>query len=229
MNLIAPEVIGNMSCKISSFLPTSVLTESGLKGLISAANGTPDDFAKVANIKLKGKSFPNSVFFCTFTISKYKTDMNNNDVIRRVRYTFDLKDDKMMKLFLSGGKEITRAELSAWLKRDDDPEVVAIYDVDLAAFLNGFIIAKRGKKDDTTPVAEKRLNNNGILRKLKIALNLKTEDMVEIMKLAGIRVSAHEITALFRRPDQNQYRVCKDQFLRNFLFGMQKKYRPEPE
>ncbi|WP_370089702.1 DUF1456 family protein [Ekhidna sp.] len=153
--------------------------------------------------------------------------MNNNDILRRIRYTFNLGDDKVIKLFKHGGKEVTREQISDWLKKDDDEAQKPIYDVDLAAFLNGLIIKHRGKKDGETPKPEKSLNNNQVFRKLKIALNLKDEDIIAIMNLANFEVSKHEISAIFRKPTQKQYRVCKDQFLRNFLQGLQIKYRGE--
>lgn len=151
--------------------------------------------------------------------------MNNNDILRRIRYTFDLSDDKVIKLFKHGGKEVTRVQISEWLKKDDDEDQKPIYDVDLAAFLNGLIIKHRGKKDGEQPKPEKSLNNNQVFRKIKIALNLRDEDIVQIMDLAEFEVSKHEINAIFRNPTQKQYRVCKDQFLRNFLQGLQVKYR----
>lgn len=151
--------------------------------------------------------------------------MNNNDVIRRIRYTFDYSDDKMMEIFALAGVEVTRAQLSDWLKRDEDPNFKGIYDKQLATFLNGFITLRRGKKEGPAPKPEKTLNNNLILRKLKIALNLKDTEMVEIFDLVDMRISKHEINAFFRKPTQSQFRFCKDQFLRNFLYGMQKKYR----
>lgn len=151
--------------------------------------------------------------------------MNNNDVIRRVRYTFDFNDDKMMEIFALADVEVTRAQISEWLKKDDDPEFKGIYDKDLARFLNGFINLKRGKKEGPQPKPEKTLNNNLILRKLKIALNLRDDEMVEIFDLVDMRISKHEINAFFRKPTQSQFRFCKDQFLRNFLYGMQKRYR----
>jgi len=61
--------------------------------------------------------------------------------------------------------------------------------------------------------------------KLKIALNLKAEDVLEIMELAGFLMSKHELSAFFRKPGHKHYRECKDQILRNFLKGMQLKYR----
>jgi len=60
--------------------------------------------------------------------------------------------------------------------------------------------------------------------KLKIALNLKAEDVLEIMGLAGFCLSKHELSAFFRKPDHKHYRDCKDQVLRTFLKGMQLKY-----
>lgn len=151
--------------------------------------------------------------------------MSNNDILRSLRYTFDFGDDKMIKLFGLGGKSVTRSEVSDWLKRDEDPDFKGIYDKDLAFFLNGLIIDKRGKKDDSIPVAEKTLTNNMILRKLKIALELKDEDILEMLGQMGLTISKHELSAFFRKPTQSQYRLCKDQVLRNFLRGLQMKYR----
>jgi len=42
-----------------------------------------------------------------------------------------------------------------------------------------------------------------------------------------MHISKHELSAIFRKPGQKQYRECKDQFLRNFLYGLQFKERPE--
>ncbi|ABG60338.1 DUF1456 family protein [Cytophaga hutchinsonii] len=153
--------------------------------------------------------------------------MNNNDIIRRLRYTFDFNDDKMIQLFALADQQVTRAEISNWMKKDDDPDFKELYDKELAVFLNGFIIDKRGKKDGQTPVAEKSLNNNIIFRKLKIALNLQDDDILDILELADMRFGKHELSALFRNPDQSQFRPCKDQVLRNFIHGLQLKYRKE--
>jgi len=158
--------------------------------------------------------------------------MTNNDIIRRVRYIYDLNDDKMMKAFALGGYPATRAEISDWLKKDDHADFVSIYDQRLANFLNGFITMRRGKKDGVEMVAEKRLDNNQILRKLKIALNFKDTDILEVLDLAGIKFSKHELSAFFRKKGQRQYRQCKDQFLRKFLIGLRikiKKEEPYPE
>jgi len=153
--------------------------------------------------------------------------MTNNDVLRKIRYTFNYPDDIMMDLFKKGGLEVSREQLSNWLKKEDAPDYKNIYDKQLAYFLNGFISKHRGNKDGAVPHAEKSLNNNIILRKIKIALNLKVEDIVDILSDMDIRVSKHEVSAFFRKPGQSQYRPCLDQFFRNFLMGMQKRYRKD--
>lgn len=153
--------------------------------------------------------------------------MENNNVLRSLRYTFKLNDAKMLTVFSQAGHEVAPLQISKWLKKEDEAGYEPIYDIDLAYFLNGFIIEKRGKKDDKIPVAEKRLSNNIVLRKIKIALNLKDEDMLEILALADFKVSKHELSAFFRKPTQTQYRPCKDQILRYFLQGLTKKYRPQ--
>ena len=151
--------------------------------------------------------------------------MDNNDIIRRIRYAFDINDSKMIELFGLGDVQVTRAQISSWLKKDVDPDYVTLPDFQLAVFLNGLIVDKRGAKEGPKPIPENRLNNNIILRKIKIALNLKDEDLLELLKLADLQISKHELSAFFRKPGQSQYRECKDQILRNLLRGMQMKYR----
>ena len=128
-------------------------------------------------------------------------------------------------LVLGGGCSGFQYDLSLEEKKEEEEEFQSLHDIKLATFLNGLIVKKRGKKDGEQPKPEKTLTNNLILRKLKIALNLKDEDLIQILKLAELNVSAHEISAFFRNPSQPQYRPCKDQILRNFLHGMQLKYR----
>lgn len=159
--------------------------------------------------------------------------MNNNDILRRVRYTFDFKDSKMMDLMSLPDHQATREQISAWLKKEDDPDQQECSDTQLAIFLNNLITDVRGKKEGPQPELPKRLTNNIVFMKLKIALNLKAEDVLEILALAGFKLSKHELSAFFRKPTHKHYRECKDQVLRNFLKGLQLKYRdnavPETE
>lgn len=153
--------------------------------------------------------------------------MKNNVVLRQLRYIFNLSDNEVIKLFAQAEVVVTKSQVVSWLKKEDDKDYVVISDPEFASFLNGLINEKRGKREGPQPEPEKRLNNNIIFRKLKIALNYRDTDIMAAFKLADLAISKHEISAIFRNPRQNQYRVCEDQFLRNFLFGLQLKLRPK--
>ena len=154
--------------------------------------------------------------------------MTNNDVMRRVRYIFNFNDSKMIAIFRLAGLEVTRAQVSDWLKRDHDPAFVGCSDIVLATFLNGLISEKRGARDGLAPIPESRLTNNIVFTKLKIALALKSDDILDLLILADMRISPHELSAFFRKPGHKHHRLCQDQVLRNFLRGMQIKFRDNP-
>lgn len=152
--------------------------------------------------------------------------MTNNDILRRVRYTFDLKDNAMVEIFALADFNATEQQVAGWLKKEDDQAFIELSDTELAAFLNGFINLKRGKREGEQPKPEEFLNNNMVFQKLRIALNLKAEDIIEILQLVDFSLSKHELSAFFRKPDNKHYRECKSQILRNFLLGVQRQVRP---
>lgn len=152
--------------------------------------------------------------------------MTNNDILRNLRYTFNLSDTRMIEIFALADFKTDRTQISNWLKSDEDVDYKSINDQTFATFLNGFINKRRGKKDGPLPVAEKNLNNNIIFRKLKIALDLKSDDILDLLDLADFRLGSSELTAFFRKDGHKHYRDCKDQVLRNFLQGLKLKHRP---
>lgn len=153
--------------------------------------------------------------------------MNNNDILRCISDIFDFNDSKLIAIFGLADHQITQRQVSSWLKKDDDPAYQDCRDTQLAIFLNGLINDKRGKKEGAQPELEKHLTNNTILVKLKIALNLKSEDILEILNLADFSISSHELSAFFRKPGHKHYRDCKTHVLQGFLKGLQLKYHPD--
>jgi len=151
--------------------------------------------------------------------------VNNNDVLRRIRYAFDYKESKIIEIFDLADLKVTPEQIGNWLKKDDDPSFKECSDSQLATFLNGLIYDRRGRKDGPQPIPEQRINNNIIFRKLKIALDMKAEDILDILKLTDTHISKHELSALFRKPGHKHYRNCEDQILHNFLNGVHLKYR----
>jgi len=153
--------------------------------------------------------------------------LSNNDIMRRTRYTFDFSDSEMIAIFASADHQVTRAQISDWMKKETDTAYQVCDDPSMAIFLNGLINTKRGKKEGAQPEIEQQLTNNIIFRKLKIALNLTAEGVIEFLELADHSISKHELSAFFRKPTHKHYRQCQDQILRKFLQGMQQKIRPE--
>jgi uncharacterized protein YehS (DUF1456 family) len=133
----------------------------------------------------------------------------------------------MINIFGQADQEVSRSQISSWLKKDDDSEQQPCDDRTLACYLNGLINEMRGKKEGTQPEPEDNLNNNIIFKKLKIALNLKAEDILRIMALVDFTISKHELSAFFRKKGHKHYRECQEQILRNFLHGIQLEYRNE--
>lgn len=64
------------------------------------------------------------------------------------------------------------------------------------------------------------MNNNDVMKKLRVALSLRDDDIIEILKLANFRSTKTELSAIFRKDDHPNFQPCKDQLLRNFLNGL---------
>ncbi|MRF66057.1 DUF1456 family protein [Escherichia coli] len=147
--------------------------------------------------------------------------MLNNYVLRSVRYMLDLSDAQMVKIVKLADLAVTKEEMVAWLKKDNEPEYVECNDNIMGHFLNGLIYHRRGKNENhPAPEVDSRLNNNIMLKKLRVAFELKDTDMIEIYQLVDFRVSKPELNAVFRKPGHKNYRECGDQLLRYFLKGL---------
>ena len=64
------------------------------------------------------------------------------------------------------------------------------------------------------------MTNNDIFKKLRVALQLRDDEIVEILQLVDFRISKAELGAFFRSEDHPNYKECGDQILRNFLNGL---------
>lgn len=149
--------------------------------------------------------------------------MTNNDILRRIRFLYNYSDSRMQDIYHLTNFKTEEIQIANWLQREDEESYVEMKDVELATFLDGLIIEKRGKREGEMPKPENILNNNIILKKLKIALNLNSDEMLELLQSQNIKISKHELSAFFRNPNHNSYKPCLDQYLRNLLNALQKK------
>ena len=148
--------------------------------------------------------------------------MINNDVLRRVRYALALKDQTVIEIFALSDVKISREDLLNLLKKNNELGFVALDSKLLALFLDGLITYKRGKQENQAGPIKKTepLTNNSILKKLRIALEFKEEDMLNTLKLADFELSKGELSSFFRHKDHKHHKECGDQILRNFLQGL---------
>lgn len=159
--------------------------------------------------------------------------MNNNDILIRLRYALDLKNNQMVDIFELGNLPISKLDVIAMLKKSNDDEQLACTNQQLDAFLNGLIIYKRGKQEpkpgqiERGPVAitNNESVNNILLKKLKIALKLTSEDMLDILEDADVFITKGELSAVLRKEGHKNYKECGDRYARNFLKGLAIQYR----
>jgi len=151
--------------------------------------------------------------------------MTNNDILRRLRFIFDFSNSKVIKIFAKVQQEMTETKLLAMLKKEEEEGYSSCNDITLCQFLDGLILEKRGLKPGAELPKPTALNNNLIFKKLRIALELKEEDIVAILKLADFNLGKSELGALFRNPEHKHFKPCGDQILRNFLKGLSLKHR----
>ena len=172
--------------------------------------------------------------------------MDNNDILIRIRYALDIRDKDMQKIFDLGGVKFTQDEVKKLLIKSkeasridheaseattENDENIKCKNSTLEAFLNGLIIFKRGRQETNpglpeTPEKSDQSNlNNVLLKKLKIALSLTSEDMLDIFQKAGITLTKGELSALLRKEGHKNYKECGDKYARNFLKGLAIKVR----
>ncbi|HOP30543.1 MAG TPA: DUF1456 family protein [Spirochaetota bacterium] len=154
--------------------------------------------------------------------------MINNDILRRLRYALNISNSDMAEIFSHSGYEISEGDILDLLKKEEEDGYAACSDKILCLFLDGLVIHKRGRKEGEVPAAVKpssRLTNNDILKKIRVALNFKDDDMLEIFRLAEFPLSKSELSALFRKKDNKNFKLCKDQLMKAFLNGLTIRYR----
>jgi len=149
--------------------------------------------------------------------------MINNDVLRAVRYMLDLSDARVAAIIQLAEPSLvlSRDEVQALLKKEGEAGGVECSNRVLALFLDGLVVDRRGRDASRPPrPLEKHVTNNVVLKKLRVAFELRDVDMHQILAAAGFPISKPEMSALFRQSAHKNFRPCGDQLLRNFLKGL---------
>ncbi|QWC23629.1 DUF1456 family protein [Bacillus haikouensis] len=162
-------------------------------------------------------------------------NIDNNDILIRLRYALDIKNTEMVEIFKLGGVDLSKEEVMKVLTKsvdedDQQEDHIPCDDEMFESFLNGFITYKRGKQEPKPgqperPAITYEHINNLLLKKVKIALSLTSEDMIDILEDAGVKVTKGEMSAILRREGHKNYQICGDRYARNFLKGLTIRYR----
>lgn len=149
--------------------------------------------------------------------------MTNNDVLRSIRHVLALSDATIVDIFKLAEHTIDQASVSNLLKEQEEAGYINCTDNLVILFLDGLITKRRGKSEQK-PVQGKAifppLTNNIIFKKLRIAFDLKEDDLIELMSMADYAVNKNELSAIFRKPGHKHYRECNNDFLMGFLIGL---------
>ena len=146
--------------------------------------------------------------------------MINNDILRRLSTLLGFDDEKIRSVFKLNACDITAEQLACFFIEKDQAAFVELLDVELASFLNGLIVEKRGAKEGPQAVPETVLSNNAIFNKLKIALSLHADEVIDTLELAELSLTKYELSAFFRNINNKHYRDCSDEVLSTFIKGL---------
>lgn len=175
--------------------------------------------------------------------------MNNNDRLLRLRYALDLKDEETQEIFKLGHSDLSLEDVRLLLKKVESSEATSDEEDDFTentyakecsnqlfeSFLNGLIVFKRGQQVTATgePVKQTRLIkhdkdvNNVLIKKVKIALTLTSDDILDILDDTGVHISNSELSAVLRKEGHRNYKECGDRYARNFLKGLAQHFRDD--
>lgn len=149
-----------------------------------------------------------------------------NDILFKIKTALSLDDDSIIKAYTLAEYEMSQERLTSILKRHQDKGYEEATYEELGLFLDGLVLLKRGannkeKKEDDEVVA---LTNNLILKKLRVALELKEPELIILFALAEVNITKRQIGSLFRKEGSKNFKSCSDELLLSFLEGLDEFY-----
>jgi len=146
--------------------------------------------------------------------------MTNNNILRSIQNALKLNNIEILKIYKLLDKEITISDVEDVLRDEHDEKYIQLSNDGFALFLDALITHRRGPSDRKSQKIE--LTNNTILKKLRVAFNLKDNDMLRVLGIGGVHFSKSELTPYFRSEEHKNYRHCSDTLLNSFIVGLEK-------
>ena len=151
--------------------------------------------------------------------------MNTNDILYKIQKALNLSQEEILKTYELEAYDMSAEHLDTLLKKHQEKEFKKCSFEELGVFLDGLVTLKRGpspKKSDDDEVVE--LTNNLILKKLRIAMELKEPETEIIFGLGEATLSKQELKSLFRKETHKNFKACSDELLHAFLAGLDEYY-----
>ena len=147
--------------------------------------------------------------------------MNTNDILYKIQKALNLSHDNILKAYELESYEMSTEHLDTLLKKHQDKAFKKCSYEELGLFLDGLVTLKRGpspKRSNENEAVE--LSNNLILKKLRIALELKEPETEIIFGLGEADIRKQELKSLFRKETHKNFKACSDELLNAFLEGL---------
>jgi len=148
-----------------------------------------------------------------------------NDILYKIKTALSLDNESMLKAYALANYSMSVERLECILKRHQDKGYAEASYEELGVFLDGLVLLKRGPSPKTANKDEViDLTNNLILKKLRVALELKEAELVIIFALAEVPLTNRQVGSLFRREGGKNFKTCSDELLMAFLEGLDEFY-----
>jgi len=148
-----------------------------------------------------------------------------NDILFKLKTALSLTNKEVIKAYALAEYEMREERLNNILKRRQDKGYEEATYEELGIFLDGLVLLKRGPSDKVASNNEAvALSNNLILKKVRVAMELKERELVILFALAEVVLSKRQIGSLFRKEGGKNFKVCSDELLISFLEGLDEFY-----
>jgi uncharacterized protein YehS (DUF1456 family) len=151
--------------------------------------------------------------------------MQINDILFKITTALSLKNEEIIEAYKLANFEMSQERATSILKRKQDKGFEEATFEELGIFLDGLVLLKRGASDKE--VAENEvveLTNNLILKKIRVAMELKEAELVILFALGEVTITKRQIGSLFRKEGGKNFKVCSDELLDAFLEGLNEFY-----
>jgi len=151
--------------------------------------------------------------------------ISTNEILFRIQKALNLSIKDMLEAYRLENYKMLEPHLKDILKRRQDKGFMLCSYEELGVFLDGLIVLKRGltsKKKDNDETVE--LTNNLIVKKLRIALELKEFEIEIIFGLVDIKLTKQQLSSLFRKEGHKNFKPCSSELLMAFIEGLDEFY-----